>query len=291
MGSKSKRITSDNSGLHPKISIGIVILTLNEELNIASCINSVSWANEIVILDSGSNDETTSIAKSKGARVYTNIQEKPFNISLQRNFALENCGLTSDWILFLDADETISDELKEEICKKINSTEFNAFSLTPKYYFWGKWLKKTQGYPNWHDRLLKRGEVHFEGGVWEHFSLNAKIGFINKPYNHYANSKGFNDWIERHLRYANWDAQKNFESLTSKDATNIGTNRKIKLRKIALKFWFLRPWGRFINMYLFRLGFLEGWKSFLFCNLYFIYELIILVKTIELLRINNQKPL
>ena len=94
-----------------KPTIAIVILTLNEEINIERCILSVNWADEIIVLDSGSNDRTTSIANKHGIKSYIHIQEKPFRISEQRNYALDNCNLSSDWILFIDADERISDDL------------------------------------------------------------------------------------------------------------------------------------------------------------------------------------
>jgi len=133
-----------------KPTIAIVILTLNEEINIERCILSVNWADEIIVLDSGSNDRTTSIANKHGIKSYIHIQEKPFRISEQRNYALDNCNLSSDWILFIDADEIITKELEREIkFTLLSNLEFNAYSLTPKYIYLGKWLKLTQGYPNW----------------------------------------------------------------------------------------------------------------------------------------------
>ncbi|MNS68590.1 hypothetical protein D3C72_1018740 [compost metagenome] len=197
------------------------------------------------------------------------------------------------WVLFIDADETISPELASEISRRCSdkTSSLNAFELTPRYLFWGTWLKRTQGYPNWHHRLLKAGEVRFSGGVWEHFAQPAQIGRIELPYDHYANSKGFADWVERHNRYSTWDAQRTFEFLTSGQVATLQTERKLALRKLAAYFWPLRPFARFFNMYLARAGFTEGPAALVFCWLYFIYEWMIVVKIIELFRQRHNLPL
>ncbi|MDB3938454.1 glycosyltransferase family 2 protein, partial [Flavobacteriaceae bacterium] len=189
------------------ITYSVIILTKNEELNIENCISSISNECEVVVLDSGSTDETKLISKNLGVKFFVNRQSGPFIISDQRNWGLKNCQLKNKWVLFLDADEEMSLNLHQEIIEKIKSNKFNAYKLTPKYMFWGKWLKLTQGYPNWHDRLLNKDEVWIEGGVWEHFNKQAKVDYIQIPYKHYANSKGFSDWLERHDRYSSWDAK------------------------------------------------------------------------------------
>ena len=89
----------------------------------------------------------------------------------------------------------------------------------------GRWLKYTQGYPNWHPRLLKRGVVHFEGGVWEGFSAARSISRIHQPYEHYAFSKGIDDWLERHRRYADWEAERIEAVLTGGGVQALGTQR------------------------------------------------------------------
>ncbi|MBF0288328.1 MAG: glycosyltransferase family 2 protein [SAR324 cluster bacterium] len=268
------------------ITISAVILTKNEEMNIVRCINSLQWCNEVVVLDSQSNDQTVALAKSLGARVFIHTQLPPFRISEQRNWALENCDLQGEWIFFVDADEVVPQRLSDEIqqiCSQ-KDNRYNAFELTPRYFFWGKWLKRTQGYPNWHARLLKRGEVSFTGGVWEHFAPGAKIGKINIPYDHFSNSKGLSDWLERHNRYSSWDAERILEFLETKKFEDLGTSRKLKLRSLSYRFWLFRPFARFFQMYVLRLGFLEGWNSLVLCFMYFVYELMVVIKVIELKR-------
>ncbi|MBF0280751.1 MAG: glycosyltransferase family 2 protein [SAR324 cluster bacterium] len=274
-------------------SISAVILTKNEEINLNRCIESVRWCREIVVVDSGSTDRTFQLAKSLGASVISHIQAAPFQISVQRNWALKNCSLSGDWVLFLDADETIPKDLASEI-KRICSLEeqtFNAFELTPRFWFWGKWLKRTQGYPNWHARLLKRDEVQFAGGVWEHFASGARVGRIDIPYDHFANSKGFSDWLERHERYAAWDAEHIDAYLKTNRKSAFATERKLKLRSWAARFWPFRPLFRFAQMFLFRCGFMEGKVAFIYSVLCAFYEFMIVIKIIELRRKHRQLPL
>jgi glycosyltransferase involved in cell wall biosynthesis len=273
--------------------ISAVVLTKNEETNIVRCLNSLQWCQDIVILDSGSEDGTVMRAENLGAKIFTNIQPPPFNIAKQRNWALNNCQLQGKWVLFVDADETIPPDLAREIQRVCNDQNaiYNAFELTPRYLFLGKWLKRTQGYPNWHPRLVKLGEVSFTGGVWEHFNPEAKIGRIDVPYDHFANSKGFSDWLERHDRYSTWDAQHIVDFLETNQSQSLGTDRKLKLRMLAAKLWPFRPLARFVQMYFIRLGFTEGITALIFCLLYGMYEFMTVIKIIEIKREKAGLPL
>lgn len=266
----------------------IIILTKNEATIIEKCIDAIPKGIKCVILDSGSTDNTKEIVTKRNIDFFEHIMPN-FIISEQRNWALKNLPILTDWVMFLDADEYISDNLNNKILEEINSSSHNAYRLTPRYIFWGKWMKRLQGYPNWHDRLLKRKEVSIVGGVWEKFDDNADVGYIHIPYDHYANIKGFKNWLERHNRYSDWDAKKTFEYLYNDG--DIGTKRKYKLRKVSAKMWWFRPWARCFYMYFIRLGFLEGWQAFYLVMHYFIYEYMIVFKIIELKRIYKNKKL
>ncbi len=274
-------------------TVSAIILTKNEATNLSRCIASLRWCKEIVVLDSGSLDGTQGLAMQMGARVFTHHPHPPFNFADQRNWALEHCALQGTWVLFVDADEVIPVELAraiQEVCSA-GDTLYNAYELTPRYLYWGKWLRRTQGYPNWHARLLKRGEVVFMGGVWEHFAPGARVGRIKIPYDHYANSKGLSDWLERHDRYSSWEAKRVFDFLETGNASALGTQRKLRLRLCAARIWPLRPFLRFSHMYILRLGFLEGIPALVFCFLYTIYEFMIMVKIVELRRQKAKLPL
>lgn len=270
-----------------------VVLTLNERENLQRCITSLRWCDRICVVDSGSSDGTTEEAARLGAEVYTNKQVGRFLISAQRNWCLENCGFEAgSWVLFLDADETISSELAAEITKVTSSSvQIDGYEMTPRYFFWGRWLKRTQGFPNWHPRLAKAGTIWFEGGVWEHFNASDRIARISIPYDHHANSKGFSDWLERHIRYSNWDAEKIVDFLASGNADALGTSRKLRLRILAANLWPLRPVARFFHMYVLRGGCLEGKESLVFCLLYAFYEFMIVIKVAERLRAKKGLPL
>jgi glycosyltransferase involved in cell wall biosynthesis len=276
----------------PKTCPACVILTKNEELTLGQSLASVAWCSERVVVDSGSTDQTRELAESTGARFLVHVQAGNFNIAEQRNWALESAGIQSEWILFLDADEEVTPALRAAIERELAAPGgFNAYELTPRYLFWGKWLKRTQGFPNWHPRMVKRGHAWFTGGVWEHFDSRAIIGRIEEPYNHYANSKGLSDWLARHDRYSTWDAQKIVAYLETRDPKALGTERKATLRLCAAQFYPLRPFARFLHIYLLRMGFLEGIPALVFSYQYFVYETFTVIKVWELKRKNRLQSL
>lgn len=265
--------------MNNKPTIAGIVLTLNEEANVACALRSLAWCDELVVVDSGSTDATHSISQSYFARFYFHQQKPPFLITDQRNWALANCELTSDWVLFLDADEEVGPTLVETIMQTISSTEvYDAFELAPRYWFLGKWIKHTQGYPNWHPRLVRRCGVHFVGGVWEAFSPGVNVGRIYEPYEHYAFSKGIDDWIDRHKRYADWDARFVVNLLHGGHKYNA---RSQALRILSSRLWPFKPITRFFYKYFYKLGFLDGWQGLLFSCMMSMYELIVVVKILE----------
>jgi len=275
-----------------KQTIAGVVLTLNEEQDLARALRSLSWCDELLVVDSGSTDRTQLVAESLGARFVQHKQNSPFLITVQRNWALEHCGLVSDWVLFLDSDEEVGLELANAIQNRISLvSDINAYELTPRYWFFGRWLKLTQGYPNWHPRLLRRGSVSFEGGVWETFSHDANVEKIGIPYEHFAFSKGLDDWLERHSRYATWEAQKIFDYHSTKDIGSFGTRRKLRRRQLSSYLGLLRPPARFIQKYIINYGFLEGSESLVFSLMMAFYELMIYVKLVQLQRKSQGLPL
>ena len=275
--------------MHIESSIAGVVLTLNEERNLSRVLTSLDWCDELLVLDSGSTDATELIARNLGAKFIVNRQSGPFQITEQRNMALDRCGLDSKWVLFIDADEEVSPVLSHEIQRLISRpSTTNAYELTPRYWFLGKWLKRTQGFPNWHPRLLQRNSVRFQGGVWESFSDGAIISRIHEPYEHYAFSKGLDDWLERHQRYSSWDAAEIDQYLTNRE---LSTSRKRQLRILTSYLWPIRPLLRFIQKYLLQFGFLEGWQGLLYCILIIFYDLMTVVKIIQIRRTRLSLPL
>ena len=273
-------------------TIAAVVLCLNEASNLPRALNSLSWCDERLVVDSGSTDTSQAVAVQEGARVIEHRQSGRFLITEQRNWALNQGSLSSEWVLFLDADETVTFSCRVAIQEAIQHSQAPAgFELTPRYWFLGRWLKHTQGYPNWHPRLLRRGCLQFEGGVWESFPPGRTIGRISVPYEHYAFSKGIDDWLERHMRYAQWEAERIVAYRQSGAKAALGTHRSLRLRAVSAKLWPLRPPLRFLQKYLLQGGFLEGWQGLLFALMMAFYDLITVVKVIQIRRRMEGKSL
>ena len=284
------------------LSLTAIVLTLNEEINLAGCLQSLSWCPRLVVVDSGSSDSTQQIAHQYGADFYLHFSDGPFLITDQRNWALSQCSIDTEWVLFIDADERVSPALEKEISSLLNSnhvggfSQFDACYLAPAYIFCKKWLRHSQHYPNWHPRLLRPSQVQLIGGVWESFStptgrlLNPeRVTSISEPYTHLAFSKGIDDWLVKHLRYADWDASLITHYLQS-NSNPLSTLRKTRLRTLSFRFWFLRPLLRFLHKYFFSLGFLDGWQGLVFCLLMSFYDLIVVLKVIFKKQLSTCKP-
>lgn len=263
-------------------TIAGIVLCMNEVSQLKRCITSLSWCSEIYVVDSGSTDGSIELAKKLGAEVAMNKPEGRFLITEQRNWALDNLPITSEWVIFLDSDEEIKEKCKDWIVSAINEdNSHTGFEMTPRYWFLGKWLKRTQGYPNWHPRILRKGLNKFSGGVWESFENLKHIGQIQEPYEHYAFSKGIDDWLLRHMRYSSWDADSIVEYQKTKSKNSFNTNRKLKSRIIGAKYWHLKPIARFFEKYIFNGGWTEGWQGLIFSIMMSFYELITVIKIVE----------
>jgi len=279
-------------------SVAAVVLTLDEADNLPRCLASLAWCAERLVVDSGSRDATREVAQRLGARVLEHRQEGRFLIAAQRNWALHHGRLSSDWVLFLDADEAVDPACRAAIETSLLRNgpagapgSCDGFELAPRYWFLGRWLRRTQAYPNWHPRLLRRGALEIEGSMWESFPAGSRIGRIPVPYDHYAFSKGIDDWLERHRRYADWEAERITAYRAGQGAAALGTGRWLGLRRLAARFWPLRPLLRFCQKYFLQSGFLEGWQGLLFALLMATYDLITVVKVIEIRRRARGLPL
>lgn len=263
-------------------TIAGVVLCMNEVSQLKRCLTSLSWCSEIYVVDSGSTDGSIELAIMLGAEVAVNKPEGRFLITEQRNWALDNLPITSEWVIFLDSDEEIKEKCKDWIVRAINEDNSNTgFEMTPRYWFLGKWLKRTQGYPNWHPRILRKGLNKFSGGVWESFESLRHIGQIKEPYEHYAFSKGIDDWLLRHMRYSSWDADSITDYQKTKCRNSFNTNRKLRSRIIGAKYWQVKPVARFFEKYILNGGWTEGWQGLIFSIMMSFYELITVIKIVE----------
>ena len=243
--------------------ISILILTFNEEVNIARCLDSVSWSDDVLVVDSFSTDRTLEIAKGRGARV---LQNRFVNFAEQRNLGLAHGGFKHEWVLHLDADEVVSSELKEEMLAVVQRGERKAYRLASRMMFQGHWLKHSGLYPWYQVRLGRHDRLKFvQVGHGQRENLpSEEVGILKEPLIHYSFSKGIYDWIERHNRYSTAEAEQALtgsarEALDWSGAFSFadGARRRRALKQLFAWLPF-RPTLRFIYMYLFRLGFLDG---------------------------------
>lgn len=262
----------------------MLILTLNEELNLPRCLESLRWCDDIVILDSFSSDATEKIASQCTARF---IQRAFDNYANQRNFGLNEIPYKHDWILMVDADEAVDPALAEEIAA-LDGTDMAMYRLRRKDFLMGKWIRHSSGYPTWFGRLVRKGHVRVERAINEEYHATGKVGHLREHLLHYPFNKGFHDWLAKHNRYSTMEAQYllskdrkpgDLAGLTDKDPTR----RRKELKNLVYSVPG-RPFLVFCGLFFIRLGFLDGSAGFRFCLLRSFYEYMIdcKVKEIEL---------
>jgi glycosyltransferase involved in cell wall biosynthesis len=264
--------------------VSIIILTLNEESNIAECIDSCAWADDIVVFDSLSTDRTREIALSKGARV----MERAFdNYAAQRNAALTLGIYKHPWVLMVDADERVPPDLAAEILAAVGQADPQTaiFRMRRKDFFLGRWLKRSSGYPTWFGRLMRLGRVRVERLINEEYIAEGGIGYLEAHLHHYPFNNGVAHWFERHNRYSSMEAIAKaslrsgpaFErALLSSDPIERRRSLKRLLYKIPL-----RPLIVFLYLYVIRMGILDGAAGFHFSRMRAMYEVLIDLKVLE----------
>jgi glycosyltransferase involved in cell wall biosynthesis len=231
--------------------ISVAIITLNEEGNIRDCLESVKWADEIVVVDNGSTDGTLQVCQEYRARVY---QECWKGFSAQKNSAIEKT--TNEWVLSLDADERIGPELRREIQKTLQEDPpVDGFWIARKNYFLGRWVRYCGWYPDRNLRLFRKSRGRFtERAVHERVEVQGKTANLNHPLVH-ETYRSLSDFLIRSDRYS---------TLAAGEMWRQGR----KCRWVDL---FFRPPLTFLQMYLLRAGFLEGYWGFLLSVLYSYY--------------------
>jgi glycosyltransferase involved in cell wall biosynthesis len=259
---------------------------LNEELNLPRCLEAISWCDEVLIVDSFSSDATLKIAAAYGVRV---VQRAFDSFAGQRNFALEHCELKHDWIFHLDADEVMTPDLSAEILRCIAATDKDAYRVSSKLMFRGKFLRHAGLFPWYQVRLGRRGKLRFtQVGHGQREQLPPhSIGTLKNSLLHFPFEKGLDDWIEKHNRYSTAEARQNVYGYADDDVPildlfSIATDRRRRAAKKIFRRLPCRATIRFIYMYLFRGGILDGKAGFTYCRLLAWYERLIVLKEREI---------
>ncbi|MCK9583033.1 MAG: glycosyltransferase family 2 protein [Endomicrobiales bacterium] len=231
------------------MKISVLIITKNEQDVIKKCIESAKWADEVLVVDSFGTDSTVQIAQLLGAKV---LQRQWGGYGDQRNFGISHC--IGDWVLVLDADETISDKLRDEVLKlKIN--DYSAYQIPRRFYFLGKLMRWGGVYPDMQKRLFKKNKAFYDNSpLHEKLIVSGKVARLKNPINHYS-YRTISSYFDKFNNYSSLDALK----------------RKDK-NESASVFQFIRfPFSFFVR-YVLRLGFLDGYNGLLWAIFSSFYE-------------------
>lgn len=273
----------------PHSNIEIIIPVRDEEVNLPYTLASVmKWADKVWVVDSESTDSTRDIAKKAGAEV---VVQPWLGYANQKNWALDNLDIKSDWVFFLDADETILPTLKRELCeiasKPSGEIKQSAFNINRYFVFLGKRIRHCGYFPSWNVRFFKRGKARYEDrDVHEHMIVDGEIGKLRGLMEH-NDRRGLECFLEKHNRYSTLEAREIVSQTEYADKTispkllgNVQERRRWVKHYIYP--WLPAKWlFRFIWMYGIRLGFLDGLTGFRFCLFISTYEIFITLKMIE----------
>lgn len=235
--------------MEKKITLSVAIATMNEEQNIETCLVSVSdWADEIVIVDGGSTDETVRIAKKYTNHIIQTDNPAIFHINKQK--ALDACH--GEWILQLDADEVITDALKKEILQVIRKSEINGYYIPRKNNFWGHFMKKGGQYPDYVIRLIRNGKARFPcKNVHEQIEVDGTVGYLKEPMLHYSYRTSVDYW-------------KKADTYTTLTAIFMQEKNIKKSFGTCVLYNIILPIKTFFLLFIRHKGFVDGWYGLIF---------------------------
>jgi hypothetical protein len=219
----------------PRVSA--VVITLNAASQLETCLQSLAFADEIVVVDSGSTDRTVEIARGRGAKV---VQQAWLGYGPQKRFSVEQAA--NDWVLSVDADERVSPELRSSIEKALSGSAFRAYEMARCNRFMGRWLRHGEGYPDWILRLFDRRVANWsEDPVHEKVLTEVEVGRLDGDLLH-ESAETLHSYLEKQNRYTSLQAEVLYR--------NGGRPSLFKL--------VFSPLARFLKFYLLRRGFLDG---------------------------------
>ncbi|BAZ37818.1 glycosyl transferase family protein [Calothrix sp. NIES-4101] len=266
--------------------ISIYILTYNEELDIAACIESASLSDDIIVVDSCSSDRTVEIASRYPVRVVKHAFESH---GRQRTWMLENIAPKYEWVYILEADERMTPELLAECITASQQSDFIGYYVAERVMFMNKWIRRSTQYPRYQMRLFRHGKVWFSDyGHTEREVCDGATSFLKETYPHYTSGKGLSRWIDKHNRYSTDEAKETVYQLENGSVKwqdlifgKSEVERRRALKDLSLRLP-ARPIVRFIYMYFLLGGCLDGRAGFAWCTLQAFYEYLILLKVWEI---------
>lgn len=223
--------------------LSVAIITLNEERNLADCLASVAFADEIVVVDGGSRDRTCEIARAAGARVIEECDWQGFGI--QKNRAVDACS--GDWVLSIDADERVPPNLRDEVQAALRDSAFDVYELPRSSFYCGRFMRHSGWRPDYVRRLFRRGSARFSPApVHESLQTDRRVGRMRTPLEHWS-FRTMEDVLDKVNRYS---------SLSAPVVIERG-GRPTLLTAI------LHGAGAFFRTYFLRRGFLDGSHGFM----------------------------
>jgi glycosyltransferase involved in cell wall biosynthesis len=276
--------------------LSVLIPTLNEELNLPLCLDSVDWADEVFVVDSFSSDRTLEIATDGGARV---VQHAFENYSKQKNWALDTLRFAHDWVLIVDADERVTPELRCEIERVVTSTNSTAdgYYLNRRFIFLGAWIRHAGWYPSWNLRLFRHRLGRYDNReVHEHLVLRGRVGYLGGDLLH-DDRRGLEAYVARHNRYSSLEAAARLKAeRDSVDRARLPLSwrgspvqRKRFLRERVWPVVPGKPAALFLYMYVLRRGFLDGRAGLALCVFHAFQEFTVGLKLAELRRLSSER--
>ncbi|MEP6686167.1 MAG: glycosyltransferase family 2 protein [Verrucomicrobiota bacterium] len=284
------------AAMKDRVPVSILIPIKNEAANLPRCLGCVRWADEIFVVDSQSKDGSAQIAEQHGAHVV----QFAFNATWpkKKNWALENLPFRNEWVFILDADEVLPDEAAAEFSNAIaQAGEIAGYWINRRFMFMGRWLKHAY-YPNWNLRLFRHSLGRYEklteaetnsgdNEVHEHVIVQGPTARLRTEMDHYA-FPSIEVFVEKHNRYSNWEARVAADEYLHASSGKLRSEivdrrRKLKLLSQRLPF---RPLLRFLYIYIWQKGFLDGREGYYFARLHAMYEFLCVAKTRELRKQN-----
>jgi glycosyltransferase involved in cell wall biosynthesis len=283
-----------SAAMSARVPVSVVVPIKNEAGNLPRCLESIRWADEIFVVDSQSTDGSIALAQRHGAQVV----QFQFNGTWpkKKNWALENLPFRNEWVFILDADEVLPPEAEQEFAQAIaGAGELAGYWINRRFMFMGKWLRHSY-YPNWNLRLFRHSLGRYEkltgadtrsgdNEVHEHGIVRGPTARLRCEMDHYA-FPTVEVFVEKHNRYSNWEARVSAGRKLSGSAAQISSGevgRRRKLKQFSQRLPF-RPLLRFLYIYVWQKGFLDGREGYYFARLHALYEFLSVAKTYELTR-------
>ncbi|MDQ3810223.1 MAG: glycosyltransferase family 2 protein [Chloroflexota bacterium] len=273
-----------------KAPLSVLVPTLDEELNLPECLDSVAWADQVFVVDSFSHDRTVELAWERGAHV---VQHAFESYSRQKNWALDTLPIRHGWVLIVDADERVTPPLRAEIEGLLAGEPTCAgYYINRRFIFLNTWIRHAGWYPSWNLRLFRHGLGRYEDrDVHEHVVLDGPAGYLRHDLLH-LDRRPLEAFIARHNRYSTLEAAARHRAATSPPdrarlrAALFGApvERKRFLRERVWPGVPAKPLVLFLYMYVARRGFLDGRAGLALCLFHAFQEFMVGLKLAELRR-------